>query len=403
MSSVTRKKRDPQTGKLPSEPHTFVDGVEGKRCTGRYGGGEWCALSGFWTSPEDYEDGYQDTCRVHREEQRRLRAPSKPAVSHVPKYYRKHTVAPDTQALVPVAQYSDVPIHTGQGRGVRFEEVGALYVAGVDICAFFGVDSQGQYRRLCADPNYRTAIRLGRDISTQRGDREMWFICYDKVSGWLHLINPNKVKQDRRAGLIAYRDVCDKVLSDYMTGTKTAPPSPAWQPDEGGLRRVVREEVRAAFAEENKHLESRTLLHTIPIDRPIDGRVYIAEESRKLLQVSGSVDVLRRLERGWRYLFISETGRSVDERIKEYAKKRGYGVPVPDVRKVILSDRRKKLQDALHRNLPDGVWRVPGRIDEFMASPDAYEVLMALPSYIGATDIPQVHQWIVCASVFEVV
>lgn len=177
-----------------------------------------------------------------------------------------------------------------------------------------------------------------------------------------------------------------------------------WQPEvERGMRRVVQEEVRAVLAAENDRLESRTIRHEVSIDRPVDGRVYIAEESRKVLQSSTSMDVLRRLDRGWRYLFISESGRGEDERLGEYKKKRGYGVPVPEKRKVILSDSRKKLERCLHANLPEGVWKVPGKRDEFMAAPEAFDRLMALPSYIGSIDIPRVKHWILCQTIFDVV
>lgn len=317
-------------------------------------------------------------------------------------------------ALVPIQQYDAVPVHTGTARGalVRVESEQWHMVSVADVCEVFGIQAPSQIVRLKNDPNYAPYLRKGSDINGQSGSQEMWLLRYDKVPGWLHLINPNKVRADRYSGLVAYRDVADKVLSDYFLGTKQAPPSPAaaqqtslWQPDvEHGVRTVVREEVRAALAEENERLESRTLRgKDVYIDRPVDGRVYIAEEDRRVLLASISVEVLRRLDRGWRYLFISQSGRGEDERLQEYTKKRAAGVPAPVLRKVILSDARRKLEPALHKSLPEGVWKVPNKQDEFMASPEAYDRLMELPGYIGSIDIPRLKYWMLCQSIFETV
>jgi hypothetical protein len=104
-------------------------------------------------------------------------------------------------ALVPVKQYPDVPIHTGTGRGVQFDPDGPLYVSIVDVTEFFGVKAHGQLEKLQNDPNFALGLKLGTDICTQNsgyaGARTMWFIRADLVSGWLYLINPNKVQEDR--------------------------------------------------------------------------------------------------------------------------------------------------------------------------------------------------------------
>jgi hypothetical protein len=130
-------------------------------------------------------------------------------------------------ALVPVQQYPDVPISTGTGRGVQFEPGGPLYVSIADVTEFFGVRAQEQLRRLQKDPTFALGLMRGSGITTPQGRQTMWFIRADLVSGWLYQINPRKVSEDRRRGLMAYREACTKVLNDYITGSVTAPPSPA--------------------------------------------------------------------------------------------------------------------------------------------------------------------------------
>lgn len=309
------------------------------------------------------------------------------------------------KALVPIKQYADVPIHTGIGRGAQFEEGGPLYVSVADVCGFFGVDTHGQAKRLQNDPNYKAGLKIVQDILNNKG-KASWFIRADLVTGWLHLINPNKVREDRRDGLIAYRDVCAKVLHDYMTGDTTAPPSPRqaslWQPTERNMRSVVREEVDAALKEHEQRIKSITIETEKILDRPVDGRVYIAEAPQRYVALSDNIRVLRNLDKGWHYLYISQSARNEDERIAEYKKKLPAGAPVPTIRKVILSDQRRKLEAALHKNLPDGVWRVPGKKDEFMVSPDMYTRLMELPSYIASVDIPRLHGWLLRSYIFDV-
>lgn len=206
------------TQKVKSAPHSFVDGVEGKVCgagrknqrSGAVSCGKWLPMSNYPTN-NAYEDGKGISCNgcVHKRRSGYT------------------TETPRDKAITPFKQYPDVPIHTGVGRGVQFEENGPLYVAIADVSGFFGLDERGQFRRLQNDPNFALGLQRGGHISTPGGLQEMWFIRADLVSGWLYLINPNKVREDRRAGLIAYRDACTKALNDYITGSKTAPPSPA--------------------------------------------------------------------------------------------------------------------------------------------------------------------------------
>lgn len=182
----------------------------------------------------------------------------------------------------------------------------------------------------------------------------------------------------------------------------TAPrQSSLWHPTEPDMRALVRSEVDEALRAHEQRIKSITITETEVIERPVDGRVYIAEASAKVLQISTNVEVLRRFNQGWRYFYISQSGRGEDERLAEYEKKTVSGVPAPKLCKVILSDRRKALETALHKSLPAGVWKVPGKRDEFMVSPEATELLLTLPSYIASVDIPRVRGWAVCMTIFD--
>lgn len=233
-------------------------------------------------------------------------------------------------ALVPVKQYPDVPVHTGLGRGAQFIDGGPLYVAITDVCEFFGTDTQSQFRRLWNDPNYQPALEKGSDIATLRG-AEMWFIRADKVSGWLHLINPNKVKPECRAGLIAYRDVCDRVLSDYMTGSKTAPPSPIVTPHTETAAIVqIREGLMTLLGPTVEQL------FTSAFDRVITERLgAMPQQTAETWEVVRGATVIERevtqtvevewLTNGWCYcavndnglMAIGETGKPPEKRMED--------------------------------------------------------------------------------------
>lgn len=167
-----------------------------------------------------------------------------------------------------------------------------------------------------------------------------------------------------------------------------------WQPTESGLRGVIGEETEAAFERWWKKKQITEI--TREIELPVDGRVYIAEADPNLVKISRNLEVLRRHTMGWRYIYISQSGRVEEERLAEYNPKNPLGTPPETLLKRIRSDQRKKLENALHKHLPVGVWRVPGKHDEFMVSPDALALLLALPDYIASCDIHRIRGWSLC-------
>jgi len=193
-------------------------------------------------------------------------------------------------------------------------------------------------------------------------------------------------------------DIYDRYVRVKITEAQPRQ-APLWQPTEAGLREIVHDEAKRALNAFRDEIDGITV--KVSIDRPVDGRVYIAEAPARVLQISTSTEVLRRFNKGWRYFYISQSGRGEDERLAEYKKKAVEGVPGPELRKVVLSDNRKQLESALHKHLPDGVWRVPGKRDEFMASPDASDLLLTLPGYIASVDVPRVRGWAMCLTIFE--
>lgn len=383
-----------EPGSLPSAEHEFRDGIEGKICRGKHSYGEphFVAMDGYWSN-DSYVDGHAETCAACYGRWRREREAAKEPDSKALTLRDARPVVFDDGTRASVGWHGDVeyfPI-TPLLALTRFTSITGLLEAirkdmhmGATLQSFGVLAQDGKQREVWHLPwsHFNTfCIKFGNAQTKPQQDRAQRVL--EAAFG--------KTAQSNREASAAI-DAGDIQVS-------------FWQPDvEHGMRRVVKEEVRQALAEENERLENRTFRgKDIYVDRPVDGRVYIAEEDRRVLQASTSMDVLRRLDRGWRYLFISQSGRGESERLAEYAKKRPSGLPAPALRKVILSDARRRLEPALHASLPEGVWKVPHKKDEFMVSPDAYDRLMELPSYIGSIDIPRLKQWALCQTIFETV
>ncbi|KNZ82534.1 antirepressor [Providencia stuartii] len=54
-------------------------------------------------------------------------------------------------------------------------------------------------------------------IPTKGGEQSMLCLALRKLAGWLHTINPNKVKPEIRDKVIQYQEECDDVLYQYWT------------------------------------------------------------------------------------------------------------------------------------------------------------------------------------------
>lgn len=379
---------------LPSADHSVRDGVEGKVCRGKHsqGAAHWVALTGYWSN-DSYVDGRAETCAACYGQWRRERDTAKKSESKALTLRDARPVVFDDGTRASVGWHGDVE-----------------YFPITPLLALTRYTSEpGLLDAIKADVHMGTSPRKFL-VNTQAGvQRDVWHLPWTHFNTFcLKFGNEQTKPQQARAQRVLEAAFGKTAQSnrEAVTAIDAGDVQVSfWQPDvEHGMRRVVKEEVRQALSEENERLETRTLRgKDVYIDRPVDGRVYIAEEDRRVLQASTSMDVLRRLDRGWRYLFISQSGRGEDERLAEYTKKRPSGLPVPTLRKVILSDARRRLEPALHASFPDGVWKVPGKRDEFMVSPEAYERLMELPSYIGSIDIPRLKQWILCQTIFETV
>jgi hypothetical protein len=395
MDSVAQEN---SKAKVPSAPHTFVGGVEGKVCglVRRVkivpACGKWKPITEYWGS-KDYQDNRSCICA---DCSKAWKAAKKAGTAYSASDAHGALALRDPRPVV----FDDLGIsaHVGWHGDVEYFPITPL----LSLTKY-----ATEHGLLGAIQNDELVGAVAKKFVVLASDGKRyatWHLPWSHFSAFcLKFGNEQtKLQQDRAQQVLEV--AFGKTAQSNRDTAHGMDQGSLWRPDvEHGVRTVVREEVRAALLEENERLESRTMRHDVFIDRPVDGRVYIAEEPRKVLQSSTSMDVLRRLDRGWRYLFISESGRGEAERLAEYAKKRGYGVPLPVLRKVILSDRRKKLEEALHRHVPEGVWKVPSKRDEFMVSPDAYDCLVALPDYIGSTDIPRLKHWTLCQSIFETV
>lgn len=289
---------------------------------------------------------------------------------------RQQGVSPAKADLVPVRQFSDVPVvDGGVVRGAQFEVDGPLYICITDVCEYFGIDTQTQVYRLRKDANYAPAMERGKDILTPGGLQRVWFIRGDKLAGWLHQINPNKVKAERTQALYDYRERCDQVLSDYMTGTRTAPPSPAAQRTPADLAPadvIYHERTYQKLEDIHNDLRGATLYR----DRIliIRGSVYFVRlwpEDLPLEMVSQLIDIPHAVEmwrRGYRLYSIGLTGKKqTKDRLDTYAKKARMKAP-PLVGELHV-DAPEDAEKVLKKRRPRDVIPAEGCSEQFWCKP----------------------------------
>jgi hypothetical protein len=254
-----------------------------------------------------------------------------------------------------------------------------------------------QLKKLQNDPTFALGLILGNDIITQNSGyvRDTWFIRADLVSGWLYQINPNKVREDRRHGLMMYREACTKVLNDYITGSVTAPPSPnlrivPYQPAPLAEQSValVRIETKVdTLHDKVQNIEQRldriTVMHEIVV---CTGFVYVAVFSSLLPFRVQDADEM--IARNYVLIAIGETTKPAQKRVQEYVGK--LPIEPPKLMKVIATDDHKQAEQVLHTRRPLDVRQARPAAgasqsnfrDLFWARLDHIELLAQLPNQV---------------------
>lgn len=107
---------------------------------------------------------------------------------------------------------------------------GVAYVAMKPIVENIGLDWKSQYAKLVSQ---REKFGCGDiTIPTKGGVQQMLCIPLKKLNGWLFSINPAKVRDAVREGLIRYQEECFTALHDYWSkGVATNPRTPKKQED----------------------------------------------------------------------------------------------------------------------------------------------------------------------------
>lgn len=85
------------------------------------------------------------------------------------------------------------------------------------LCEHLGLPWEKQRLRLkLSAKRWGTTLMGG---TSAGGEQEMTCIPRVRVGGWLHSINPNKVKPEAREALIRYQQELDLVIDAYLTGS----------------------------------------------------------------------------------------------------------------------------------------------------------------------------------------
>lgn len=87
------------------------------------------------------------------------------------------------------------------------------------VCESIGFDHSSAIRNVKNDPNYASTVVSMTTVAEDKKQREMLCLPLIKVPFWLSNINANKVKEESRENLIAYREKCAEVLFEHFFGS----------------------------------------------------------------------------------------------------------------------------------------------------------------------------------------
>jgi hypothetical protein len=92
------------------------------------------------------------------------------------------------------------------------------------ICDALGIDAKAQRTKIQEDEILGSTGVLSTSVAADGKEREMFCIPFKYVFGWLFTINPSNVKEEARASVIQYKEICYDVLyqsftdmSDFLT------------------------------------------------------------------------------------------------------------------------------------------------------------------------------------------
>lgn len=110
------------------------------------------------------------------------------------------------------------------GKQIEAVEVdGRVWIILKQICHNLGIDARSQRKKVKDNPAFEG--RWG-DITlpSAGGPQRMFCLDLDAFSIWLGMLNPSRVKESIRAGLILYQRECMRVLREYFFGPVPSDP-----------------------------------------------------------------------------------------------------------------------------------------------------------------------------------
>lgn len=122
-----------------------------------------------------------------------------------------------SKASTPVIQsHHVIPFTLGGLEAISVKD--SLFVSVRHLCDAFGVDFNGQRKKLAKDPKWTCGLMSTHDTSGRK--QEMLTLPLDEVSGFLYSINVNKVNPETREALLKYQKECTKALNAYWSTGK---------------------------------------------------------------------------------------------------------------------------------------------------------------------------------------
>lgn len=87
------------------------------------------------------------------------------------------------------------------------------------ICQALGIDFAAQYNKLQADLTLAPTIAIIATVASDEKERNMVCLPIKFIYGWLFTINPGKVSEEAREGVLKYRLECYEALYRHFAGS----------------------------------------------------------------------------------------------------------------------------------------------------------------------------------------
>jgi len=96
-------------------------------------------------------------------------------------------------------------------------ENGEKYIPIRPICDALGIDFSVQLKKLKSHPIFGSGVVMNTTTGADGKQYEMATILFKWVFGWLGIIDPRKVKESSRQGVLNYQEECYNVLYNHFT------------------------------------------------------------------------------------------------------------------------------------------------------------------------------------------